>query len=388
MSSASTVAKPKTSSLKTALQNAAVAIVATIISLAGIEICLRVWGPEVLALGDINVFYRYDPVLGWDNLPNASGYLTRAEYRTQVSNNSLGMRDVEIGEKQPGEYRVAFLGDSFTWGVGVSYGERFTEIAEKLDPDIRPLNFGVSGFSPVQYLLQLDRVFPLKPDYVVLVFCLGNDLTDNVEYRPYDHPKPYAKLSSDDTRVEIAGYPLPVSEQGPALFGANSSLRTVGLVKRVVDSWTKPRAGVVRSGRGIYAESLRSLYLPTNMLTPAERDVIASLYKINEVLIDMIRTNIDAKIGPHRFVVALAPSQFEYLPATQNFDPNAVHDGMLASLRRLNIPVIDGQPVITPADFWERDGHWRPSGHRKFGELVAKYLAAVPQHAALAARHP
>jgi len=71
MSSALTVAKPKTSSLKTALQNAAVAIVATIISLIGIEISLRVWGPEVLALGDINVFYRYDPVLGWDNLPNA-----------------------------------------------------------------------------------------------------------------------------------------------------------------------------------------------------------------------------------------------------------------------------------------------------------------------------
>jgi len=383
MSSALTVAKPKTSSLKTALQNAAVAIVATIISLAGIEICLRVWGPDVLALGDINVFYRYDPVLGWDNLPNAHGYLTRAEYRTEVSNNSVGMRDVEIGEKQRGEYRIAFLGDSFTWGVGVSYGERFTEIAEKLDPDIRSLNFGVSGFSPVQYLLQIDRVFALKPDYVVLVFCLGNDLTDNVEYRPYDHPKPYAKLSSDSTRFEIAGYPLPVSEQGPALFGANSSLRTVGLIKRVVDSWAKPRVGMV----GIYAESLRSLYLPTNILTPAERDVIASLYKINELLIDTIRNKVDAEIGPHRFAVALAPTQFEYLPATHDFDPNAVHDGVLASLRRLNIPVIDGEPVITPSDFWERDGHWRPSGHRKFGELIAKYLA-VPKHAALAARQP
>src|ERR1043166_9101147 len=183
MPSALTVAKPKTSSVKTALQNAAVVLVATLIALVGIEICLRVWGPEVVALGDIYVFYRYDPVLGWDNLPNAHGYLTRAEYSTEVSNNSLGMRDVEIGEKRPGEYRVAFLGDSFTWGVGVSYGERFTRVSCITDPGIRPLNFGVSGFSPVQYLFQLDRVFPLKPDYVVLVFCLGNDLTDNVEYQ-------------------------------------------------------------------------------------------------------------------------------------------------------------------------------------------------------------
>src|SRR5262249_38617468 len=224
MTSALTLAKPKTSSVKTALQNAVIVMVATLISLAGIEICLRLWGPDVLALGDINVFYRYDPVLGWDNLPNAHGYLTRAEYSTEVSNNSLGMRDVEIGPKDPGEYRVAFLGDSFTWGVGVSYGERFTEVVGKRDPAIHPLNFGVSGFSPVQQLFQIDRVFPLKPDYVVLVFCLGNDLTDNVEYRPYDHPKPYAALSSDGSRVEILGHPLPESAHGPALFGAASSL--------------------------------------------------------------------------------------------------------------------------------------------------------------------
>jgi hypothetical protein len=371
MPSALTVAKPKTSSVKTALQNAAVVLVATLISLAGIEICLRVWGPEVVALGDIYVFYRYDPVLGWDNLQNAHGYLTRAEYSTEVSNNSLGMRDVEIGAKRPGEYRVAFLGDSFTWGVGVSYGERFTEVAGKLDADIRPLNFGVSGFSPVQYLFQLDHVFPLKPDYVVLAFCLGNDLTDNVEYRPYDHPKPYAKLSNDGTRFEIAGYPLPVSEHGPELFGAASSLRIVGLSKRAIESWTKPRGGIVRSGARIYA--------PPATLSAEERATVASLYKINELLLDAIRKKVDAEIGPNRFAVALAPTLFEYRPAAADFDPDAVPNGVLASLRRLGIPVIDGRPALTPADFWERDGHWKQSGHRKFGELIAKYLAAVPK---------
>src|ERR1043166_4536141 len=370
MSSALTAAKPKASSLRTALQNAAVVVVATLISLAGIEICLRVWGPEVVALGDIYAFYRYDPVLGWDNLPNAHGYLTRAEYSTEVSNNSVGMRDVEIGAKRPGEYRAAFLGDSFTWGVGVSYGERFTEVAGKLD-GIHTLNFGVSGFSPVQYLFQLDRVFPLKPDYVVLVFCLGNDLTDNVEYRPYDHPKPYAKLSSDGTTFEITGYPLPVSDHGPALFGAASPLRIVGLTKRAVDSFTKPRGGTVRSGARIYA--------PPASLNANERAAVASLYRINELLLDAIRKRIDREIGPHRFAVALAPTLFEYRPAAADFDPNAVPDGVRESLRRLDIPVIDGTAALTPADFWERDGHWRPSGHRKFGELIAKHLAELPK---------
>jgi lysophospholipase L1-like esterase len=371
MASALTAEKPKAWSVKTALQNAAVALVATLISLAGIEICLRVWGPEVVALGDVYVFYRYDPVLGWDNLPNAQGYLTRAEYSTEVSNNSLGMRDVEIGERRPGEYRVAFLGDSFTWGVGVSYGERFTEVAGKLVPGIHTLNFGVSGFSPVQYLFQIDRVFPLKPDYVVLVFCLGNDLTDNVEYRPYDHPKPYAKLSKDGTSFEITGYPLPVSEHGPELFGAGSSLRIVGLPKRAIDSFTRPRGGTRTSGVPINA--------PPASLTPGQRAAVASLYRINDLLLDAIRKRVDREIGPNRFAVALAPTLSEYRPAAADFDPDAVPNGMLESLRRLDIPAIDGRPALTSTDFWERDGHWRPSGHRKFGELIAKYLAEIPK---------
>jgi hypothetical protein len=374
MASALTVATPGKSSVKTALQNAAVVLIATFISLIGIELCLRVWGPDVLALGDINVFYRYDPVLGWDNLPDVRGYLTRAEYSTEVSNNSLGMRDVEIGEKQPGEYRVAFLGDSFTWGVGVSYGERFPETVGKLDPAIHTLNFGVSGFSPVQYLFQIDRVFPLKPDYVVLVFCLGNDLTDNVEYRPYDHPKPYAALSRDGSRVDILGYPLPVSTHGPALFGAASSLRIVGVTQLAIDALIKPRGEAVRPGARLYQ------YAPPGTLNPDEGAIAASLYRINELLLEAIRKRVDREIGPGRFAVALAPTQAEYLPATPLFDPNAVPDGVLASLRRLGIPAIDGRQAITPADFWERDGHWRPSGHRKFGELIAQYLASVPKH--------
>ncbi|HEV3185601.1 MAG TPA: SGNH/GDSL hydrolase family protein [Xanthobacteraceae bacterium] len=366
--------------MKAALQNAAVFLVATVIALVGIEICLRVWGPEVLALGNVYVFYEFDPVLGWNNLPNAHGRLNNPEYSIEVSNNSLGMRDVAIGDKRPGEFRVAFLGDSFTWGVGASYGERFTEVVAPGDGKIRSLNFGVSGFSPVQYLLQLDRVFALKPDYVFVAFCLGNDLTDNVDYEPYNHPKPYAKLSSDGTRVDIAGYPLPDSaEQGPALFGAASSLRLVGLIKLAMHSLSKPRGGEV-----IYA---LPFHAPPEQWTPAQRDAIASIYKINELLLEEMRERIDRAIGPDRFAVVLAPTKIEYAPPKPGFDPNAVGDGVLASLRRLNIPAIDGRPALTLADFWEHDSHWRPSGHRKIGELIAAYLSSVsrPPSAASAA---
>ena len=56
------------------------------------------------------------------------------------------MYDAEVAPKAPGEFRVAVLGDSFTWGFGVPYGERFTEIVEARDRKINVLNFGVEAF--------------------------------------------------------------------------------------------------------------------------------------------------------------------------------------------------------------------------------------------------
>ena len=105
------------------------------------------------------------------------------------------------------------------------------------------LNLGVSGYAPIQYLLQIDQVLALKPDYVVVALCLGNDLIDNVDFDPYGHPKPVAQLSPDDTNVDIVGYPLrEISELGPTLFGAESSIRIVGFINQQLDHIRRKQA--------------------------------------------------------------------------------------------------------------------------------------------------
>ena len=130
-------------SMKSFLPNAALFLFSCLVALGGIELALRLWGPDVLAMGNQYVFYKYDPVLGWDNLPNMRGQFSRLEFSYPVSINSQGMRDAEIKERRPDEFRVAVLGDSFVWGVGVAYGERFTEVVEARNPHINVLNFGV-----------------------------------------------------------------------------------------------------------------------------------------------------------------------------------------------------------------------------------------------------
>jgi hypothetical protein len=394
--------------MKAFLENLVLSVVATVIALAGIEMGLRIWGPDVLALGNQNVFFEFDPVLGWRNLPLAHGQFGRLEFSYPVTINSRGMWDAEIAPRHPGEFRVAVLGDSFTWGVGAPYGERFTEVIEKLNPAINALNFGVSGYSPIQYLLQLDDVLALAPDYVVLVFCLGNDVTDNASSDPYGHPKPFATLSADGSHFEIAGYPLPENQEvGPQLIGAGSSFRIVGLIKHYVARESRIHAreqatGVRPSSRTItfvkrelgltesdltqvYAENL--LYAPSGKISEGQRQQVATMYKVNDLLLDAIRQRVDARLGPGHFAVLLAPTKLEY--AMENLvppdgNPTAVADHLRESLPRLGIPFIDGTPVLGPPDFWRWDAHWRPSGHRKIGELLASHLskAAAQKQAA------
>lgn len=358
--------------MKSTLQNAALFLISCLIALGGVEAGLRIWGPDVLAMGNQYVFYHFDPVLGWDNLPNMQGQFSRSEFSYPVKVNSNGLWDAEIKPKQPGEFRVAVLGDSFTWGLGVAYGERFTEVAEALEPKINVLNFGVSGYSPIQYLFQLDKVFALKPDYIVVAFCLGNDLTDNVSYSPYNHPKPYVTLSADGGSFVVKGYPLPeTTGAGPVLIGAASASRIVGMIKFVYDQMHKPK------GEGEVTEDEALVYVPPEKLKPNEAETVRNIYKLNELILAAMKKKITAELGPDRFAVLLVPTKFEIGQSlsNQSANRNYVGDKILASLSHLGIPAIDGRPVIVASDFWKVDAHWRPSGHAKIGKLLAKFIA-------------
>ena len=52
--------------MKSFLQNSLLFLVASAIGLGGVELGLRVWGTEVIGMGSAFVFFRFDPVLGWD----------------------------------------------------------------------------------------------------------------------------------------------------------------------------------------------------------------------------------------------------------------------------------------------------------------------------------
>ncbi len=108
------------------------------------------------------------------NLKNA-----RAQGNILINTDEFGLRSLIPGahyeEKKPDEYRIAFLGDSFTFGHGVANNETYPQIVEN-DLNALPspyrvkvLNFGVDGYN-VKTMTDTLRywVLSLKPDLVIM----------------------------------------------------------------------------------------------------------------------------------------------------------------------------------------------------------------------------
>ncbi|HMB68687.1 MAG TPA: SGNH/GDSL hydrolase family protein, partial [bacterium] len=130
--------------------------------------------------------------LGFRHAPDTQARL----FGVDVAINSRGFRDAEIpAEKRPGETRVALLGDSVTFGWGVPYGDRFSEILERDwsrdDAPLELVNTGHGNWNTAQELAALSELLSDDPLDGILQFWYINDAEPTPEHR--DAPW-YARL--------------------------------------------------------------------------------------------------------------------------------------------------------------------------------------------------
>lgn len=121
-------------------------------------------------------------------------YLARRWTEANVHLNQLGFRDKEVEDIKPaGVYRIAVIGDSFTFGQGIKADDRFTNLVEKSlnsgGNNYRVLNFGRQGTETVDHLETLRKtVLRLKPDFVLLQWYVndfeGRDKSGLPQYLP------------------------------------------------------------------------------------------------------------------------------------------------------------------------------------------------------------
>lgn len=208
------------------------------------EVGLRVYGYSA------PIFRRVDERLGWTLHPSLEDH-NHLENVNYVRLNSAGFHDVEHRiDKLPGTLRVAVVGDSFTQATEVPLEAHFGRQLERwlAGYEAEVLSFGVVGYGTAQELLMLEQtVLPYKPDVVVLMMYLGNDISDNHHglAESLNDSRPYFEFGDGEFKA-VPGFPEPrrLAKDNFIIRATNAS-RLVQLVKEVMlrrNGWRTPMA--------------------------------------------------------------------------------------------------------------------------------------------------
>jgi lysophospholipase L1-like esterase len=141
----------------------------SLLALAG-EVACRLFAPQ-LSYGTLPDWtlkmlqFSDDMYMGWELRPG------------ELDHNSAGFRGRETTrQKPPGVWRIAMIGDSVTYGLGVEADQAFASLleAELKAANVGPvevLNFGVPGYNSFQECTLLkNRVLAFDPDLVIMTF--------------------------------------------------------------------------------------------------------------------------------------------------------------------------------------------------------------------------
>lgn len=196
--------------------------------------------------------------------PGPTGYApVNTKRRWREPTNSRGYRDVERSlARPPGGHRIVSLGDSFAWGVGVSYEDAYPQRLERVLTRRRAepwevVNLARPGMNSAEEARQLaDEGLAYDPDVVVLGYCLNDseDETGAEARRAEDwealretraHPAPTGLWRSAlyrfvagrldatfENRRRIAAYQSMYRDDYPGWRTGRESLRTMATLCR------------------------------------------------------------------------------------------------------------------------------------------------------------
>jgi hypothetical protein len=190
-----------------------IVLASVVFALVALEVGARVYLGERFELGSWvgspqAVCGRFDAELGWANREGVRYRVKGHEVRYEVTINSAGQRGRErTREKDDGVVRILLLGDSTSWGWGVSDEEVFAHLLEGL-LEVEVINLAVPGYSTDQHLLQLEREgWDWDPDLVLLGFVHNDSVAVNF---PAYHgmPKPMFERDASGAWV-LTNSPLP-----------------------------------------------------------------------------------------------------------------------------------------------------------------------------------
>lgn len=313
-----------------------------------------------------------DPRMGHRLRPGVSTHFATAEFASDIAINSAGVRGPELPPKQPGERRVAVLGDSLVLAVQVEHEETFVHLLERqLDGGDgvawRAINGGVQGYGPVEELLfYREVVAPLEPDVLLVMVFVANDAIEALDnaWRLDADVTSLARAQEDAT-----GFTRRWVRRSMVLQQARLRVNEVR-------DWLRPSSGpTVQRPLATYVanppeEIARGIETTRNVLGQLAREAGDRGTRIGLVLVPARFQLNDTDFGHLRSAVAAAGGTLVRDAATERF---------AEALRPLGLPMLDLLPILRAQEqpaglFFEQNIHFTVRGHRVVAGALAEFV--------------
>jgi hypothetical protein len=372
--------------LKKDLANVATLAATLLFCILGCEAFLRVYPvaaiqePETLGLFVDNPngtgSYRVKPNL---NINTRVG-----DTVISISTNSRGMRWREVSYDNPlNKERIAFVGDSFTFGLWADKVENtFVGIFESSIDKQRyeVLNFGVGGYGLWDINLQIkEEVLPFKPDFLFLIFFNGNDFRDT--YLSANKFKIVEGVAKFDTLNYNALIPQEFrkdeNKTATEVFNILESFRLYNLLvvffENVIHALgDEKRSFIVSENFGAY-----TFWSKINYPDVAIKAVNKSLDILEEIWRTCLENNI-------KLIVVTIPFEEQVYAKEEtgsNYDIRLPQSYIEEFSERHFIPYLDLLPIlrshVLASDmkvYLDRDIHFNNNGHRIIGTTLASFF--------------
>ncbi len=369
------------------LKNAVLSLLALLIAVICLEGALAVVGmfpPEPrLYPGDkpIGTYEHTDSLVGWKLRPGdrLEARPAHGDYAVTYAADEIGFRLVEDrsgANRSPGgrdashvragpgaapaepvaaaaaPRRIVFLGDSFTFGVGVEAEETFAHLIGENLPETRSANFGMSGFGIDQMWLTLRHyASDPAPGIVVLSFVLDDLNRTMSAYRLRD------TLANLRSQGKIGWVAKPAFE-----------LRDGRLVRLGPGDGPSGPLELIRR-RSRIVEGLRRIENRLSFTRP-----LGQRWRLNREIFRQILADCE-RLGARLLVV--------YIPAKGLEERET--PVFRSEFSEMGIAFLDLRERLPPGRdslYFEHDRHFNPAGHRFAAGEITRTLADlgwVPQ---------
>ena len=298
---------------------------------------------------------------------------TTAEFDVTVHTNANHLRGAEVPASKPADQqRVLVLGDSYSFGWGVSDEACFPALLDELADDLQVINAGVPGWSPAEhYVYLLEEGFDWEPDLVLLQLST-NDVADlaSVHVSLGERNLPVAVEAGLDLTGEAArrvAAQLGVDEQTDlvALQARLGPERVFELINRERNVIRAERRGEpVAPGQVLELE-------PSEVVRGLSADVDFPLrYMVH--LVDAMWAACRERGIPMKVLLVRSTPH-----AIRKVEPE------LEQWCTWRAECLDSNLFIPPderaAYYFPTDPHWTEAGHRLAAEALARWLRATPR---------